>query len=253
MVSERIIIEPKIVDASQKISIAQTFKGILTSRSLLGVILSAVLMLLASLTTQGISNYLYADYFRNTNAMAVASVLALPSMFILAMVSTKLAMKFGKKECSVVGCAFAGVMYLLIGILHIENVWVYIILAFIASNGMYILMMQCYALVADVIDDKELRTGTRDDGTIYGVYSFSRKIGQAIAGGMVGWLLTMIGYDSLAVSQVDSVRSGIYSIATIAPGIIFVLCALVLAFIYPLGKKKVEENVAELKIRHAVK
>ena len=253
MVTERIIIEPKVVDASKKTSIIQTFKEILTSRALLGVILSAVLMLLASLTTQGVSNYLYADYFKNTKAMSVASVMALPSMFILAMVSTKLAMKYGKKECSVVGCAFAGVMYAIIGILHIENVWVYIILAFIASNGMYLLMMQCYALVADVIDDKEIRTGTRDDGTIYGVYSFSRKIGQAIAGGMVGWLLTMIGYDSIAVAQTESVRAGIYSIATLAPGIIYILCALVLAFIYPLGKKKVEENIAELKIRHAAK
>ena len=59
--------------------------------------------------------------------------------------------------------------------------------------GMYFLTMQCYALVTDVIDDKEVRTGNRDDGTIYGVYSFARKLGQAVAGGMSGWVLTAIG------------------------------------------------------------
>ena len=46
--------------------------------------------------------------------------------------------------------------------------------------------MQCWALVTDVIDDMEVKSGNRDDGTIYGLYSFSRKSGQAIAGGLSG-------------------------------------------------------------------
>ena len=35
------------------------------------------------------------------------------------------------------------------------------------------------------IDDREVRTGSRDDGTVYSVYSFARKIGQALAGGLM--------------------------------------------------------------------
>ena len=51
-----------------------------------------------------------------------------------------------------------------------------------------------WAFVSDVIDDQEVRTGKREDGTIYAVCSFSRKLGQAIASALGGWSLGWIGY-----------------------------------------------------------
>lgn len=71
--------------------------------------------------------------------------------------------------------------------------------------GMYFFQTQCWALVTDVIDDMEVQTGNRDDGIIYGIYSFSRKIGQAIAGGLSGWALGWIGYNELAAGQTEAV------------------------------------------------
>ena len=53
--------------------------------------------------------------------------------------------------------------------------------------------------VTDVIDDMEVQTGNRDDGTIYGIYSFSRKIGQAIAGGFPDGHLD--GLDTMNLQQ----------------------------------------------------
>ena len=222
LTTERVKVEPKV--AEKKVPLGQTLKEVFTSRALLGVILSALLMLLASLMGQGLNTYLFTDYFNNAGALSVFSLLGLPAALILAAVSTKLAIKFGKREICSAGCLIAGIMYFF--------------------------NMQCYALVTDVIDDKEVRTGNRDDGTIYGVYSFARKLGQAVAGGMSGWVLTAIGYDELAKVQTDAVKTSIYKIATMFPGIIYILCALVLLFIYPLSKSKVEANVAELKKRH---
>lgn len=40
-----------------------------------------------------------------------------------------------------------------------------------------------WAFITDVIDDQEVKTNKREDGTIYAVYSFARKLGQAFAGG----------------------------------------------------------------------
>lgn len=225
------------------------------SRALLGIILSALLMLLATLMSPGINNYLYADYFKDTKALSLSAMLQLPVMVILAAFSTKLAVKFGKRECGIAGMLLSGILYVVIGLLHVENVWVYIGLIFFAMIGMSFFSMQCYALVTDVIDDniddKEVKTGKRDDGTIYGVYSFSRKIGQALAGGMSGWALAFIGYDELAVAQTEQVAKGIYNISTFFPGIVYLLGAAVLFFIYPLSKERVESNVAELEKRHA--
>ena len=177
-------------------------------------------------------------------------MLQLPVMLILAAVSTKLAVKFGKRECGVAGMLLSGILYVVIGILHVTQVWVFIGLVFVAMIGMTFFTMQCFALVTDVIDDKEVITGKRDDGTIYGIYSFSRKIGQALAGGMGGWALALIGYEELAVAQTEQVARGIYNISTFFPGVVYLLGAAVLFFIYPLSKRRVESNAAELKRRH---
>ena len=204
---------------SEKQSVAKTLKTLLTSRSLLGMIIAAVLLLLASLMSQGVNTYLFADYFKNTKALSVFSLLMLPCIIII------------------------------LGILHIKNVWVFVVGAFVAMLGMYFFQTQCWALVTDVIDDMEVQTGNRDDGTIYGIYSFSRKIGQAIAGGLSGWALGWIGYNELAAGQTEAVANGIYNLATFFPAAIYILCGLVLMFIFPLNKARVDANVAELKSR----
>lgn len=100
----------------------------------------------------------------------------------------------------------------------------------------------------DVIDDAEVRNGVREDGTIYSVYSFARKLGQAFSSGLVGALLGIIGYTE-ATAFDPAVTRGIFNMACIAPIIGFVCIVLALAFLYPLNKKKVEENVAELAAR----
>lgn len=97
--------------------------------------------------------------------------------------------------------------------------------------------MLIWALITDVIDDKEVRTHSRDDGTVYGFYSFARKVGQALAGGVSGFALSAIGYDSLAAAQTAEVQGGIYGIATLFPGIVYILVGLVMIFLYPLSKK----------------
>lgn len=237
--------------ASERQSLGKTMKALFSSRSLMGMVLAAVLLLLASLMSQGLNTYLFADYFKNTKALSVFSLLMLPCMLVLAMVSTKLASKFGKKECSTIGMLASGIIYFIIGFMKVKNVWLFVVLIFFGMLGMYFFQMQCWALVTDVIDDMEVQTGSRDDGTIYGIYSFSRKIGQAIAGGLSGWALGWIGYDELAAGQTEAVCNGIYNLSTYFPAVIYILCALVLMFVFPLSKSRVDSNVEELKKRRA--
>ena len=233
-----------------KKTILMVLKEELKDRAFWGMILSALFMLFATLMGQGLNNYLFADYFNNAKALSVFSILALPATFLLLGVSTPINARFGKKECGVVCFLIGGLTYVVIAILKIQNVWVFIGVSFIAILAKQCFSMQTYALVSDVIDDREVRTGSRDDGVIYGIYSFARKLGQAIAGGMSGWALSAIHYDSLAVAQTEAVKNGIYQISAIFPAVSYLLCALALGVIYPLNKKKVEENVKELERRH---
>lgn len=58
-----------------------------------------------------------------------------------------------------------------------------------------------WAFITDIIDYQEVKTGSADSGTVYAVYSFSRKLGQALAGGLGGFALAAIGYASGAATQ----------------------------------------------------
>ena len=96
-------------------------------------------------------------------------------------------------------------------------------------------------MITDVIDDTEVKTGERSDGTIYAVYSFARKLGQAASSGVSGLLLSMIGY-SQATAFDPEVVNGIYDITCLVPAIGYILLALVLFFLYPLSRGIVEKN-----------
>ena len=112
--------------------------------------------------------------------------------------------------------------------------------------------MVSWALITDVIDQSEIVTGAREDGSIYAMYSFARKLGQAAAAGVSGWLLTAIGYVPGSVSgQTPQVLGGIFAIATLVPAVGFALLAAILWWWYPLRKHRVEENVARLKEKRA--
>ena len=133
-------------------------------------------------------------------------------------------------------------------ILKPQNPYVYVGFYTLAYAAIGFFNMIIWAMITDVIDDAEVKNGVREDGTIYSVYSFARKIGQALSSGMVGGLLSLIGYTE-ATAFDPNVVNGIFNISCIVPIIGMVAVALALLFIYPLNKKRVDANVAELKKR----
>lgn len=220
----------------------ETVKTLVTNKALLAIIGAAIFLLLSSLMSQGMNNYLFADYFKNTDALALAGLVTMPVMLILAAASKMITTKLGKKEAGIIGMLFTGAIYLLLFIFKVTNPWVWLAVTFVAAFGMSYFNMVIWAYITDIIDYQEVKTGHRDDGTVYGVYSFARKIGQALAGGLSGFALSAIGYDSVAKVQAEGVTAGIYNISTIFPGICYIIVALILIFAYPLGKKAVLEN-----------
>ncbi|MFJ8452148.1 MFS transporter [Aerococcus viridans] len=84
----------------------------------------------------------------------------------------------------------AGFIYVIAIVLSIQNPLVFAITVIIAVMVMGYYAMAMYFYVTDVIDDFYIKRGTRKDGTIYSVYSFTRKVGQAIAGLLADALLT---------------------------------------------------------------
>ena len=220
------------------------------NRSLISIISASVLMLLSQFTLQQMSNYVYPDYYADTSAQSVSTLAMLVGMIISAVLARPLTKKFGKAELSTVASAVAGAICVLLFFVRPENVWVYVGLNFFSWLGLGIFSMVSWALITDVIDDSEIKNGVREDGTIYALYSFARKLGQAAAAGLTGLLLTSIGYEKVEGSPLsESVKTGIFNISCIVPAIGFVLLAIVLWFWYPLHKSRVDENVNLLRNR----
>lgn len=231
---------------TEKLQVGKLFKSILTNRALLGIIAAAIFLLLAMLGMQGFAGFVFPNFYGSAEAQSMSALSGSVAMLVVcAPLAVKLATKFGKKELSIASSLFGAAMYGICLIVVPENPYVYVAFYTLAFVGLGFFNMVIWAMITDVIDDAEVKNGIREDGTVYSVYSFARKIGQAISSGLIGALLSVVGYTQATAFDAD-VTLGIFRMSCYVPIIGLVLVALALIFIYPLSKKRVEENSAEL-------
>lgn len=242
LVRERVPVQAN----NQKLEVGKLLKSLVTNRSLLGIIVAAIVLLLAQLGMSGMAGYVYPNYYGSAAAQSMSALVGnIVILAICAPLAVKLSTMFGKKELSTVACIVSAVVYLVCLIVRPANPYVYVAFSAVAYLGIGFFNTVIWAMITDVIDDSEVKNGIREDGTIYAVYSFARKVGQALSSGMVGGLLSIIGYTQ-ATAFDPEVTLGIFKMSCIIPIVGFVAVALALLFLYPLNKKRVEENVAEL-------
>ena len=247
LTTERVKTEP--APQEEKNSVFVMLKNAANNRALISIIVASIVMLLAQLTLQGMANYVYPNFYGNTAAQSASSLFMMGAMFIAAAIAKPIANKVGKAEMSVMSSVMAAVICMLLFFIRPENVWVYVAFMGLCWFGLGMFQMVCWALITDVIDYSEIKNGIREDGSVYALYSFARKLGQAASSGLTGALLSMVGYSQSTAFDIDVVN-GIFNISTLVPAIGFILLALVLWFWYPLHKKQVDENVAILKKKH---
>ena len=238
-----------VPEKRERQSVKKLLGSLLSNRAIVSIIVASVLMLLAQLTLQSMANYVYPNYYGNTAAQSASTVAMMGSMLIAAALAKPIARKIGKAEMSVLSNLLAAGICLLLFFIRPQNVWVYVLLNLLSWLGLGIFSMVSWALITDVIDYSEIKNGVREDGSIYALYSFSRKLGQAASAGLTGLLLTLIGYSQESAFD-RGVLDGIFSISTLVPALGFIGLSAILWFWYPLKKKAVNENVEILRKKH---
>lgn len=244
---------------TEKLQISKLMKSLFTNRALLGIIAAAIFLLLAMLGMQGMSAYVFPEVYNSAQAQSMSSLLSnLVILLICAPLAAKLSTRFGKKELSAVSCLLGALAYFICLFVYPKNPWGYVTFYVLAFVGLGFFNTVIWAMITDVIDDAEVKNGVREDGTIYSVYSFARKLGQAFSSGLVGTILAAVGYDAqvlhnpMGMEEVvrrTVILDRIFQISCLIPAIGLAAVAVVLIFVYPLGKKRVESNIAELKQR----
>ncbi|MBO5879728.1 MAG: MFS transporter [Clostridia bacterium] len=242
------IVPPQHVKGDN-LPIKKLLSNLLSNKALISIIAASVLMLLAQLTMQSMANYVYPNFYKNTAAQSVSTITMMGSMLVAAAIAKPLARKLGKAELSAAANLLAGGISLLLFFIRQQNVWVYTAWNVISCLGLGIFAMVSWALITDVIVYSEIKNGIREDGSIYALYSFSRKLGQAGAAGLSGGLLSLIGYSQENAFS-EPILNGIFNISTLIPAIGFIGLAFILWFWYPLKKRAVDNNVQILKQKH---
>ena len=244
-------VKPQIV-APEKGATMKAFKKLFKSKSMVAVSLASMLLLAGQMFIQSFYSYLINYYFGKGGIWTMLpTVLTYLPMAILMFFTPKLVRKFGKKEVSGIGIVIAAVanlaMFLLL-FMGKGNATLYIFMVFclISGIGLNFFVLQVWAMAADSIDEIEIKTGSRDDGTAYSFFMFFRKLGQVIAAVAVnGTLLAMNYYESIEATGTPSFSEGqlkiMFILATVIPAAMFGVMAIILLIIYPLSKKKVAQ------------
>ncbi|WP_415349498.1 MFS transporter [Clostridium perfringens] len=233
----------------EKINYFQVLKNISKNRALLGVIIASLVGMIAASVVNGLNTYLFKDYFGNVKLMSISGMLS-TVYAIITFIGTKfVANKFGKKEWCMYGAGFAAIVYGVLFFLPIKNPIMFIAIngiCYIGASGFQILI---WAMVNDLIDYQELKTGTRNESIVYSTYSFFRKIAAALSASLSSFILAFIGYNVNAATQTPEVISNLWKSYTGIYSLGYVIAILSLFFIYPLTKKKTEEMLQELSIK----
>ena len=244
--TERITISEQ---AHENMNLKATLGGLLKNKPLLWILVASLLLMTNAMFIGTVNVYLFKDYFTSTAALSTYGVVQSAASFAVMPLIAPLVSKFGKKEISSFGLVLAAVAYYALFFMKDLSGMGFVAVAAVGLFGTAFFNTVVWAFVTDVIDYHELLTGLREDGTVYSIYSFSRKVGQAIAGGIGGAAIAAVGYVAGAAQQSESTLNGIHTLGTLIPAIVYTLILLVLVFLYPLTKKRTEEMNAQLAAR----
>lgn len=231
-------------NAPQKFNYVATLISFFKNRHMLGVTISTVSYLALMMTVTNSLQYVFMCYFKNTNLISLATILAgLPVALGIVLVKPA-SKKFTKKQLCTYPFAISAVASGLATFIQFENPYIWIALISIAMFGASFYMVLMWALVADCIDFQETQTGRREEGSIYATYSLFRKIAQGVGASLVAFAIKTTGYDQNldVLAQAEGVPEKIYFVTGLLPFIGSIICLVSMHFLYKLGDKVQEEE-----------
>lgn len=232
--------------AKEKKNLGKTFKGLIKNKPLIWFLLAALTFMIVFMLVNTVNVYLFKDYFGNAKALSMVGLLQSVAVFVAVPFIQPLVKKFGKKEVATGGLLLASLVYTILYFLPNLSATQFIAILTVAMFGYGIFNLVVWAFVTDVIDYHEYLTGLREDATVYSIYSMSRKVGQAVAGGLGGAVIAAVGYNSTLEVQTTETLQGIHMLGTLVPAIVLAVVFLILVFLYPLNKERTIQLTTDL-------
>ena len=239
--------QPKV--EGEKFNYGKVLKSVFKNRPMLGVMLATVGSLLFITGNSQLGSYLYKEFYHAPQVLTLVSLISIPIMLVFFPLIPKLSQKYGKRNVILVCSGYNLVISLILFMMPIQNVYLFLVINTLATSGQTAFTMLIWAFVTDCIDYHEYQTGERSDGSLYSIYTFSRKIGSTLASTIASFSLGAIGYISGIEAQTAAVAGHIRSLCTFIPVATCVLELLGIGLVYNLTNKKTTEMYAVLKKR----
>ncbi|SJN56064.1 Inner membrane symporter YicJ [Vibrio ruber DSM 16370] len=109
-----------------------------------------------------------------------------------------------------------------------------------------------WSMMSDVVDYEKTRSNRSLSGMVFSTNLFAIKLGIALGGAGVGWILAWAGYEGGAAVQTPKAINAINLLFTVIPGVFFALLAIFMLF-YKLDNHKlaqIKSDLAELELPH---
>ena len=250
----------KTNEGGEKFNILKAFGKFVKNRPAVGATLAAMGMFLGMNAATTANTIMFATYFNMAQLSGVVQMIGFLPMFFFMPFITKIVNKYGKKEASVVGTIgslIGGAIMLIFPLLNNTTVAlvVYLIGLAIFGVGMGVYTCVSWAMMGDAIDYNEWKFGTREEGTVYSIHSFFRKLAQGVGPSIVLVIMGALGYVSKYGTIGQSAQTA-HNMCWLVAGLYLfsaVLQFIGLGVVYNLDKKTLNQMNTELAQRRAEK
>jgi GPH family glycoside/pentoside/hexuronide:cation symporter len=196
-----------------------------------------------------LNNYMYSDVLGDISISGYGTLLSAPAMIIIFITGPMIAKKIGLEKLIRYGLLISCILYVsLFAAMMLVNLnpWVYAVLNNIAMGFAFISIYMQWGLLGEAIDYNEMITGKRTEGSIYGSFNLSRRVGQTIGNSAAMILLAMVGYNGSAAVQTASTITGIKALCLLLPGILVLGSWASFKFLWNMDEET-RKKVAEFK------
>jgi Na+/melibiose symporter-like transporter len=187
-------------------------------------------------------------YFRycagNESLFSMFNIIGLGSLIVGVMCSTAGVKRYGSRNLFIAGLFLCAVMAGLLIVVPPGATAVIFTLEAFRQFAWGLTAPLLWAMMADVADFSEWKTGRRATAMVFAATVFGLKAGLSIGRSIASWLLSLFGYVPNAVQTPESLL-GIKLIASVITGVVFVLGVACL-FFYKIDAKTNIQMAAEL-------
>lgn len=245
-----------VSEAPQKFNVLKAIGNFVKNRPAVGATVAAMGMFIGMQAATTAVTVMFQSYFKNVAISGIVTMFSMIPIVAFTPLARKFVVKYGKKElstigaiCSVVACA---IMLLAPITPDFKGLVLYVLCQLVNSLGMGIYSTVSWSMMGDAIDYNEWKFGTREEGTVYSLHSFFRKLAQGIGPSLALVIMVALGYSEInAGNQLFSVALNMRYLVAALYLFAAVMQFVGLALIYNLDKKTLNKMTAELNQRHA--